>query len=87
MKKQSLSEAQLMNTVGGHGTAEGSQSWEYGNFAISLPTYYHKNCGGRIIQGDIFHNCRCEKCGEDHYFLESFKYMKIYGIKPPELKD
>lgn len=85
--KNTINDNLLCKVTGGHGTADGKQSWEFGNYPISLPTYYHTECGGRIIQGDIFHNCRCEGCGEKHYFLESFHYKKIYGIKVPTLED
>ena len=86
-KLTELNDDELKEFAGGHGSADGKQSWEYANYAISLPTYIHKNCGGRIISGDIFHNCRCEKCGEEHYFLESCNYTKVYGIDPPTLED
>ena len=85
--KTTLNELQLLNTTGGQGTADGKQSWEYANFPISLPTYYHENCGGRIVLGDIFHCCRCEACGEEHYFLEFFHYRKLNGISVPILDD
>lgn len=41
-------------------------------------TYIHSTCGGKIENvGNLIKNCRCTKCGEEHYTCFSFDYTEI----------
>ena len=40
--------------------------------------YIHKTCGGYIENvNNPIRNCRCTKCGEEHYTCFSFDYEEI----------
>ena len=85
VKSAQLPEEETAQVIGG--LAKGRKYWPSAEKTTDSPIYHHNNCGGSIIRGGIFHNCRCDGCGEEHYFLDSFSYTIVYGIKPPILDD
>ena len=41
--------------------------------------FIHNNCGGIILNaGNLFANCKCNKCGTEHYWLFQFDYTTVY---------
>ena len=45
--------------------------------------YIHNTCHGKIENvGNPFKNCRCSKCGEEHYTCFSFDYTEIERTVP-----
>lgn len=77
-RKQALNDQELLSVSGGYPLIIVEPEAPGERY-----TYIHNTCGGKIENvGNLIKNCRCSKCGEEHYTCFSFDYTEIERKAP-----